>query len=389
MGDYLRYSLFDKYFKTMGCTNPNCPAGTGYNSAHYLLSWYYAWGGPTTPQGWAFRIGSSHNHFGYQNPMAAHALTTVAALRPASGQQAQTDWTTSLDRQREFYRWLQSAEGGIAGGATNSWSGRYLAPPAGITTFYGMAFQSNPVYLDPGSNTWFGFQVWSMDRVAQYYHETNNAEAKVVLDKWVQWAVANVDLPADGTFRIPSTLEWTGQPSLNWNATTQNWNPADTTYNAGLHVRVVPEDKGTDLGVTGALARTLIYYAAGVRKNTGALTPLATSARNTAKELLDRVWTLYRDPGRGVVAPEIRRDYNRFDDPIFVPPGFSGVMPNGDPINSSSTFLSIRSAYRDDPQFPLVEAYLNGGPPPELRYHRFWAQVDIALANAEYGRLFP
>ena len=152
---------------------------------------------------------------------------------------------------------------------------------------------------------------------------------------------------------------------------------------------MVPEDKGTDLGVTGALARTLIYYAAGARRNTGALTPHATSARNTAKELLDRVWTLYRDPGRGVVAPEIRRDYNRFDDPIFVPPGFSGVMPNGDPINSSSTFLSIRSAYRDDPEFPLVEAYLNGGPPPELRYHRFWAQVDIALANAEYGRLFP
>ena len=64
-----------------------------------------------------------------------------AALRPASGRQAQTDWTTSLDRQLEFYRWLQSAEGGIAGGATNSWSGRYLAPPAGTTTFYGMCYE--------------------------------------------------------------------------------------------------------------------------------------------------------------------------------------------------------------------------------------------------------
>ncbi len=36
---------------------------------HYLLSWYYAWGGATdSSAGWAWRIGSSHAHFGYQNP---------------------------------------------------------------------------------------------------------------------------------------------------------------------------------------------------------------------------------------------------------------------------------------------------------------------------------
>ena len=72
-------------------------------------------------------------------------------------------------RQLEFYRWLQSADGGIAGGATNSLGGRYAAPPAGTPTFYGMFYQENPVYLDPGSNTWFGFQAWSMERVAEYY----------------------------------------------------------------------------------------------------------------------------------------------------------------------------------------------------------------------------
>jgi hypothetical protein len=107
-----------------------------------------------------------------------------------------------------------------------------------------------------------------------------------------------------------------------------------------------------------------------------------------AKELLDRMWSLNRD-AIGVSAPEVRRDYNRFDDPIFVPSNFSGVMANGDPINSSSTFISIRSSYRSDPNWPLVQTYLDGGPAPTLRYHRFWAQVDVALANAEYGRLFP
>ena len=74
MGDYLRYAMYDKYFKKLGnCTGPTaCAAGTGKNSSHYLLSWYYAWGGATdTSAGWAWRIGSSHNHGGYQNPLAA------------------------------------------------------------------------------------------------------------------------------------------------------------------------------------------------------------------------------------------------------------------------------------------------------------------------------
>ena len=38
-----------------------------------------------------------------------------------------------------MYRWLQSAEGGIAGGATNSWRGRYDKFPASVTTFYKLA----------------------------------------------------------------------------------------------------------------------------------------------------------------------------------------------------------------------------------------------------------
>src|SRR4029450_10435283 len=70
MGDYLRYAFFDKYFKQMGCTSPNAPAGPGYNAPHYPLSWYSAWGGAIdSSAGWPWRIGSSHNHFGYQNPM--------------------------------------------------------------------------------------------------------------------------------------------------------------------------------------------------------------------------------------------------------------------------------------------------------------------------------
>lgn len=384
MGDYLRYAMFDKYFKKVGnCTSPaSCPAGTGKDSAHYLMSWYYAWGGAAdTSAGWAWRIGSSHNHFGYQNPVAAWALSTQPAFKPLSPS-AQADWATSLTRQMEFYQWLQSADGAIAGGATNSWTGAYSTPPAGKSTFYGMFYDEKPVYHDPASNTWFGFQAWSMERVAEYYYLTNNARAKAILDKWVTWALANTTLTADGSYQIPSTLSWTGQPAT--------WNPTSPVANSNLRVTVV--DKTNDVGVTAAYAKTLIYYSAGTKR----YGTQHTASQTTAKALLDRMWTKYRDP-QGVSVAEVRQDYNRFDDTynattgqgVYVPSGWTGTMPNGDPISASSTFLSMRSKYRNDPAWPKVQAYLNGGAAPTFNYHRFWAQADIALVNAEYARLFP
>jgi hypothetical protein len=368
MGDYLRYSFFDKYFKKIGCTSPSCAAGTGKDSEHYLLSWYYAWGGSLgSGGGWAWRIGDGASHFGYQNPLAAYALTNDADMAPKSATGKQ-DWTTSLGRQLEFYRWLQSDEGAIAGGATNSWNGAYEAPPAGTSTFYGMAYDWEPVYHDPPSNQWFGMQAWSMERVAEYYQQTGNAQAKAILDKWVAWAMSETTINADGTFQIPSDLQWTGQPDT--------WNASNPGSNSGLHVTV--SAYGTDLGVTAAYAKTLTYYA---EKSGNA------DAKAMAKALLDGMWDNYQD-ALGIATPETRTDYNRFDDPVYVPSSFSGTMPNGDKINSSSTFIELRSWYKDDPNWPKVEAYLNGGSAPSFTYHRFWAQADIAMAMGAYGLLF-
>jgi hypothetical protein len=64
-------------------------------------------------------------------------------------------------------------------------------------------------------------------------------------------------------------------------------------------------------------------------------------------------------------------------------------MPNGDPIEPGSTFSSIRTWYEDDPDWPKVQAYLDGGEAPSFNYHRFWAQADVATAMAVYGELFP
>ncbi|MFH9569553.1 glycoside hydrolase family 48 protein [Streptomyces sp. NPDC017230] len=369
MGDYLRYAMFDKYFKKVGnCVGPtSCPAGTGKDSSHYLLSWYYAWGGAVdSSAGWAWRIGSSHTHGGYQNPLAAYALSTYDDLKPKSATGAQ-DWAKSLDRQVEFYRWLQSDEGAIAGGATNSWAGRYATPPAGTPTFYGMYYDEKPVYHDPPSNQWFGFQAWSMERVAEYYQQSGDAAAKEVLDKWVDWALSETTVNPDGTFRIPSTMRWSGQPDT-WNASS----PGD---NSDLHVTV--SDYTDDVGVAAAYAKTLTYYA----DRSG-----DTEAAATAKALLDGMWE-NNQTALGIAVPETRADYNRFDDPVHVPSGWTGTMPNGDTIDESSTFASIRSFYQDDPAWSKIESYLAGGAAPTFTYHRFWAQADIALAMGSYAEL--
>ncbi|GHO56672.1 glycoside hydrolase family 48 protein [Ktedonobacter robiniae] len=371
MGDYLRYGTYDKYFKTLGCTSTSCAAGSGKNSSTYLLDWYYAWGGAVPSSGsWAWRIGSSAAHQGYQNPLAAWALSSVPALEPKSPS-APGDWATSLQRQLQFYTWLQSSEGAIAGGATNSWNGSYSAPPAGTPTFYGMAYDWQPVYHDPPSNNWFGFQAWSMERVAEYYYETGNATAKSILDKWVAWTKSATTVNSNGTYAIPSTLNWSGQPGGNWTSSTTSVN------NSGLHVTVV--DTTTDVGVAAALAKTLLYYSA----KSG-----DTASRTLAQTLLDDMWTNYSD-SIGVSNPETRKDYNQFNDSVSIPSGWTGKNAQGATLDSSTTFLSERPKYPSDPAWSKVQTYLNGGSAPTFNYHRFWAQSDIAMAMADVDILFP
>ena len=377
MGDYLRYAMFDKYFKQIGnCVGAStCPAGSGKTSDHYLLAWYYAWGGSLdTSGGWSWRIGDGAAHQGYQNPLAAYALSTDPGMKPISATGA-TDWATSLNRQLEFLTWLQSSEGGIAGGATNSWDGSYSTPPAGTPTFYGMFYDYQPVWHDPPSNRWFGFQTWGMERVAEYYQATGDARAKKILDKWVPWAIANTTVGTGGAFQVPSDLSWSGAPDT-WNATSPG-------ANTNLHVSVL--NYSSDVGVAASLAKTLLYYAAGSGN---------TQARTTGEGLLTAL-TGHEDTV-GVGIPETRSDYNRFnakydpttDQGLYVPSGWTGTMPNGDAINSNSTFLSIRSFYKNDPDWSKVQSYLDGGAAPTFTYHRFWAQSEVATAFAAAATLF-
>ena len=383
MGDYLRYAMFDKYFKTDGLHQPDLPRG------HRLQR------GPL-PDVLVLRVGRRHRrlrrlglaHRLEPQPLRlpepdgrARAHDHAGACAALAQRRARLD-----DQPRAPARVLPLAAVGRRRhrrrrhqqlGRPLRHAARGRADVLRRCSTRRTRSTSIPA-ATPGSASRPGR--WSA------WPSTTTSPATIarslILDKWVTWAMANTRLLTNGSYEIPSTLDWDGQPSLNWNATTQNWNAADATYNAGLRAIVV--DFTQDVGVAAALAKTLTYYSAG-RTRWGAPHP---SSQVLAKELLDRMWTLYRDE-TGVAVPETRRDYNRFDDPVFVPAGFTGAMPNGDPITASSTFIGLRSDLRSDPAWPQVQAYLDGGPAPTFTYHRFWAQVDIALANAEYGRLFP
>ena len=140
-----------------------------------------------------------------------------------------------------------------------------------------------------------------------------------------------------------------------------------------------------DVGVAASLAKTLLYYASGSSN---------AQAKTVGEQLLNALSA--NADSKGIAVPETRKDYDRFDDTynattdqgLYVPPGWTGTMPNGDPINANSTFLSIRSFYKNDPQWPKVQAYLDGGAAPTFTYHRFWAQSEIATAFAAHVALF-
>lgn len=424
MGDQLRNNMFDKYYKKIGCQDRWAQSGNGYDGAHYLMSWYTSWGGALDGS-WTWQIGASHCHEFYQNPLAAFALLQDNGLKNAmKGQDAVKDYTTSLQRQMEFYLWLQSANGPIAGGATSSWNGRYEAYKYNETdakkygtdvptTFYDMGYQEHPVYLDPGSNHWIGNQVWAVQRLAEMYYvikengDTTGVTAggltleealKVILDRWVEWFVSEVNLYDDGTFDIPSTLDWSGQPKT-WNGT------YDPNANADLTCTVTARGS-SDLGCVSSLAHTLIYYAKAHGVETEAAysdknTDVASKALYVAHSLLDREWQLGRDD-IGLSITETNGSMVRlFEQEVWVPSNYNGTMPGTQgTIKQGVKFLDFRQDYlKNEKVQEFKEAYdeavANGTDKTEamesveLNYHRFWHAGDILLALGTMYELYP
>ncbi|KAG4104478.1 family 48 glycoside hydrolase [Neocallimastix lanati (nom. inval.)] len=326
LGDYLRYAQYDKYFKKVGnCVGyQQCQAGRGKNSAHYLISWYFAWGGGLQGD-WAWRIGSSHTHTGYQNPLAAWVLSTQSAFKPKSSTGAK-DWATSLDRQLELFRWLQSAEGCIAGGATNSWQG------------------------------------WGMERVCSLYYLSGNEKAGKICQEWAKW-VKNTTRVSGGEVVHATNLEWSGNPD-EWNSS--NFNKSN--LNRSLHGTVSSD--GIDIGTIASIIKGLMWVSMKDGDQEGI---------NLSIDVMDAIENYKDDLGYGTT--EARGDYDKFGGEVYIPRGWSGKNAQGANIRNGVTFIDIRPKYKQDPDWEQVEAYLNGGEPPVFTYHRFWAQTEIAVAN--------
>ena len=361
MGDETRNNMFDKYYRSIGATDKWATDST--NGQYYLMNWYTSWGG-ALDGGWAWQIGCSHAHEFYQNPLAAYALaydTNLSSNMKAQG--AVEDFKKSFQTQMEYYLWLLSNDGVIAGGSTNSVNGRYedhSKNVSGTSEFNKMVYVEHPVYADPGSNHWIGNQVWAVQRLAELYYViktqgdasgvtvggmTLDKALETILDKWTGWFLDNSILgkasgtitfedyyekyhATDGTgktkfeipdlstvtddgtsFSIPSSLIWSGEPN-SWTGTYQE--------NTNLKATIVGYGDG-DLGCVSSLANTLIYYAAGrgisasdlatgeasYKANRGTkstdMKDRAAQSLYLAKELLDREWNKYRDDiGLGV-----------------------------------------------------------------------------------------
>ncbi|MDN4163728.1 glycoside hydrolase family 48 protein, partial [Nocardioides abyssi] len=92
-------------------------------------------------------------------------------------------------------------------------------------------------------------------------------------------------------------------------------------------------------GIGSSIARALSYYAA--KSGTA-------QAKETAKQLLDVIWANHKDDKGLYVRTELSA-FTAVKTEVYIPVnGWSGTYPNGDQINDSSTFLDIRSWYKND-----------------------------------------
>jgi hypothetical protein len=467
MSDQMRNNMFDKYYQEIGY-NVDGSAGSGkqaianstdktptsvsdkYASCHYLMAWYTSWGGSNDDTaieqygGWRWQIGASHMHEFYQNPLAAYAKLYDTGINAGmEAKDATKDWETSLDRQLDFYEWLQASDGPFAGGATNSFNGRYegwdnsaacLNGVTAKTTFNDMFYLPHPVYMDPGSNHWIGNQVWATQRLTELYYHTGKTEMGEVtpggdksgsinvherlgamLDKWVAWAVdgETIRLGVEPYgYEMAENLDWFGQPDT-WTGT-----PTD---NADL-THTIRDYAAGDIGVVASMANTLIWYAAanGVdgkyAHEEGTTVP--QKALYYASTLLDCMWANLRDD-IGIAAPgsfDANFTHRFFTQEVYVPVSYgSATLPNGGKLANGITFYDLRPKYEDEPSFAYLQDNVDRFPELaepgnitadrmteinaeineagvndiDVIYHRFWHEGDQVMALGSMALLYP
>lgn len=434
MGDQCRNDMFDKYYKEISKTTKiTDSSASGAKSQHYLMAWYTSWGGALSASygdyQWAWQIGCSHSHQFYQNPLAAYALIDDKYINGGmTAKGATDDYKESLKRQIEMYLWLQSVDGPIAGGCTNSYNGRYETYPSDLPTFYDMVYVAHPVYSDPGSNHWIGNQVWSVQRLAELYYYLKKGgddygikpgglsmedALEAILERWVAWFEENTHFdwvdPEGNEFAycIPSSLNWgDDHDSTDPNCVPDTWTG---TYNANGNQKLKPTIVGygmTDYGCISSLCNTLIYYAKAKDVDPKA----AMSDDNTTTEakglrlanlLMSAQWDLGRDE-IGLGFQESNGSLKRvFEQEVYIPSTYSGTMPDGSKLENGATFSSIRESYDKVKGYQDAKAYYqgkgednNGDGVVDIKdyqfpMHRFWHAGDAIVTLGTMSLLYP
>ena len=435
MGDQCRNDMFDKYYKKIAVDTKITDSSAGMDSKHYLMSWYTSWGGALTASygdyQWAWQIGCSHSHQFYQNPLAAYALITdsdINAGMKADNAQATKDYTESLKRQVEMYLWLQSVDGPIAGGCTNSYNGRYETYPSNLPTFYDMVYVAHPVYSDPGSNHWIGNQVWSVQRLAElyYYIKTNGDKSGVkpgglsledaldaILSRWITWFEENTHFdwtdPSgnDYAYCIPSSLDWgedddTTDPNCVPDTWTGTYNP---NGNQKLKATITAYGQA-DVGCISSLCNSLIYYAAAKGVDASAATTddnttVEAKGLRLANKLLSAQWDLGRDE-IGIAFTDTNGSLKRvFEQEVYIPNYYNGTMPDGSKLAPGATFSSIRESYNNVDAYKEAKAYYEGNGTDnngdgtvdindyQFKLHRFWHAGDALMSYGTMALLYP
>jgi len=225
-----------------------------------------------------------------------------------------------------------------------------------------MYYDWQPVYHDPPSNNWTGMQGWGMERVCSLYYLSGNEKAGTICRDWAKWVKRNVRVSGNEIVHA-TNLEWSGNPD--------EWKPANfnkSGLNASLHGTVSSE--GVDLGTLASIIKGLLWVS--LKDNDEEGIDLSIQVMEAIEQYKDDL---------GYAVEEDREDYKKFYEEVYIPSGWTGKNAQGAEIKNGVKFIDIRPKYKQDPDWAQIENFYNGGSAPRFRYHRFWAQTEIAVAN--------
>ena len=296
---------------------------------------------------WSWRISGSAVARGLPEPAGGVRAVHRPGLDARRPRPRRRDWAHQ-PRSRQlnmFYSGCSPPRAASPAASTNSWGGNYgdAGKPAGDADVLRHV-------LRPGSrstttrrrNQWFGFQAWSMERVAEYYYVTGNAEApRSILDKWVTWAesVTTVNTSAGGDLPARHARPGAASPATSWTTGTSN-SSAGGQHRAARQRRPDAPSRPRRGHLTGQ--DVYAYYAA----KSG-----DTTAETDAQNILDVIHKNFADP-LGYSAPETRTDYKRLhrrpttpptSKGVFIPSNWTGKYPGGIPLSSVRPTRSCRS----------------------------------------------